>query len=87
MKYQVRTKELDAIRFSNNYIEECRKYCTDGYVICEMKDIKMGFRIRIFIMPFDKLFGRIKWTGIINILWLHIGFSWETREIVKRVVD
>ena len=47
MYYGVYTKDLQFISIGEQSLETCRKYLSEGYVICSEKEITTGFEVKI----------------------------------------
>ncbi len=82
--YAVMSRELDAYAFKDEKIENCKRYCYNGYVIAEQIPYVCGFSIRIVWHSFHKLFC-FKYRYY-NILWLHWSVSKEYLHKTGKIV-
>jgi hypothetical protein len=74
--YAVMSKDLSAISFDDETVENCKRYCREGYVIAERIPYVAGFNIRIFWCKWYRI---INLTGYYprNFFWIH----WSTSKI------
>lgn len=85
--YQVRSRDLSGISFTDWNLETCKRYCRKGDVIVSTYYKKFGIEIRISWMEWYKPF---QFKCIIshrfNILWLHVNWNYLKIEAVDKVV-
>jgi hypothetical protein len=67
--YAVMTEDLQAYSLEDESLGVCKKYCYEGYVVCERIPVKVGFSIRIYWCKFWKPI-YFKYAPH-NLLWLH----------------
>lgn len=86
--YQVRSEDLKSISFSSYSLEDCKKYCRDGYVVVSTYHKRFGIKLNISLMEWYKPF-QFVWNmnrHAFNILWLHVYFDYLTHEKPDKVV-
>jgi len=71
--YGVLSEDLTGISFESESLEECKKYCREGYVIAERIPYVSGFIIRIYWGRWYKPIS-FRWETK-NIFWLHWSIS------------
>ena len=84
--YQVRSEDLSGISFQDYSLENCKRYCRDGYVIVSTYKKRFGIEIRIGWLKWYKPIQFSKHTQRFNILWLHTWWSYLTTEIPDKIV-
>lgn len=79
--YEVRNNENNGIRFYSSSLTDCVKYCPFGCAIWSTANRTYGIKLRLFWMsPFRRIWYD-KYSNVINIFHLHVGW-----ELMKRTV-
>lgn len=84
--YQVRRKDNNGIRYTTIYLEEAKKACQYGCVVCSTYAKAYGIKLRLFWMaPYRKI-GYDKYSNVFNIFHIHIGWELMKRDEPLKIV-
>lgn len=84
--YQIRSKDLKGIGYTDWNLDTCKRFCHKGDVIVSTYYKKIGARITIYWMKRYKPF-QFSWNKhCFNILWLHVYWDYLTIEEPDKVV-
>lgn len=84
--YQVRNKSNDGIRFYSRYLDDCVRNCPFGRAVWSTRSRTYGIKLRIFWMsPFRRIWYD-KYSNVINIFHLHVGWELMKGEVPVEIV-
>jgi hypothetical protein len=86
--YSVRTRDMHAISFESQSLEDCKRFCHDDSVIVELIPIKCGFNLRVRISNYNRGIKYDKYANSLCIgkLVIQVHLEWK-HKIGKIVFD
>lgn len=84
--YSVRTRDMRAISFECQSLEDCKRFCHDDSVIVELIPIKCGFNLRVWISDYNRGIKYDKYAKCLSLWKLCIQVTPEWKHKLGKIV-
>ena len=84
--YSVRTRDLHAISFESQSLEDCKQFCREDTVIVEMIPVKCGFNLRVWMPDYNRGIKYDKYANSLCIGKLVIQVTPEWKHKIGKIV-